>query len=245
MNFTFNVNTDAIKKFSRTLESMGKSYLPKAIKETLNKTALDVKKTSMPKLTKADFVNRKENFFKANSKVEFAQNGSISSMKATIGFHSNILAGKDNYAVKDLEQQEQGGTIGGRSFTPLDNARQGNNYNKAVKPNNRLSSIRNIINARNQQGKNSKQKFVKAAIVAGIGGYVLSRNTLFRIISGKTTLKNKETRFKTVALYNYKKNDKVKVKSTHFMRDASLESASKMEDIFIKEATAQLNRIAK
>lgn len=241
-----NINTDAVVKFTNILEGLKRSALPNAVRGSLNNAVFDVKTNTMPTKAGQTFVKRSPNFFKANSSFEKASGWDIAKMEARVGFTSDKLQGGNNYAVKDLEQQESGGTIGGRSFIPLKDARQGGNYNKLVKPNARLSKIKNIVNARNSRGKNKGEKFIRAAIEAGPNGYVISskNNILFKVsaMRARTNLKSKQSNFnfKLIPLYKYKKNGKVKVKSTGFMEAAANTSAMKIETYFIKEAQREI-----
>jgi hypothetical protein len=86
------------------------------------------------------FEKRSPNFFRANSKVEKATGWDVKSMRATVGFVSHNLK-YNNEAVRELEQQEHGGSIDHRTFVPLDDARKGGNPTP-VRPMNRLKSIR-------------------------------------------------------------------------------------------------------
>lgn len=233
-----NINNNAVVAYTNKLEKIHKSALPVAIRETLNSAAFDVKKNTMPDVAKKTFINRSPNFFKANSKVEKASGFNIASMKATVGFFSNDLKGSNNYAVKDLEQQEDGGSINKKSFIPLKTARSGNSNNKLVKPNARLSAINKIIDVRKSKEKNKRQAFIKSAIAAGNNGFVLSGKTLWKINSFKRNGKINKT-----ALYNFKKGRSINVKPTEFMKTASLESGQKMEMEFIRQAEKQIQRL--
>jgi hypothetical protein len=241
-----NINTDAIVKFTNTLEGLKKSALPNAVRGALNSAVFDVKTKTMPAKSKSEFINRSANFFKANSSFEKASGWDINKMQSVVGFTSDKLQGGNNYAVKDLEQQEYGGIIKGRSFVPLDTARQGNNKSKLVRSNARLSKIKNIVNARNSRGKNQKEKFIRAAIDAGPSGYVIAgrKSILFKVTAmrAKTDLKSRQSNFnfKAIPLYKYKRSGSVKVKRTDFMSEASLNSGAKLEQFFIREAERQI-----
>lgn len=215
--------------------------MPVAVRSTLNSAAFDVKKTTMPAKSAAQFKNRQPNFFKANSRVEMAKGLNVSSMRATVGFTSTSLKGENNYAVKDLEQQEEGGTIQKKSFIPMKQAR-GGSEDKPVLSRNRLSQIKNIVNAANMTGNTPRSKFVKAIIKAGTGGYVINANkykkTLFRVKSA--------SRPRMVEpLYSYREHRSVNVRSTGFMQDASIQSAGKMQKFFAIEAKKQINKALK
>lgn len=230
-----NINNDAVVKHTNTLEKMHRSALPLAIRNTLNTVAFDVKKNTMPASAEREFVTRAPNFFKANSRVEMARGWNVDSMQSMVGFLP-----KDQ-AVDDLEAQEYGGTIEGRSFIPMDQARAGGPAKK-VRPSNRLMKIANVVNANTMEGRTPQAKFINAAKKAGKGGYVLGNlgdKTLYKIeaIDGRTIKKK--------PLYSYEKNRDVSVSATGFMRAASLESAQKIEKIFIAQAERQIERLTK
>lgn len=241
-----NINTDAVVRHTARLERMHKSNLPIAVRNTLNSAAFDVKTNTMPASAKATFTERNKTFFKANSKVQTATGFNLKSMKATVGFFSNKLKGGNNFAVKDLEQQEKGGKIKGRSFIPTDQARGGNN-SKMVKPSNRFSKISGVkfIDARKgrTKGKSPGDRFHRAAGKAGKGGTVLApykgKMMLWRVNSIRKT---KSNQWKLTPLYSFEKNRAVKVSKTNFMKSASLKSAKKMERVFIKEAEKRFKK---
>jgi hypothetical protein len=240
---------------------MHKSALPNAIRETLSKSALNVKQETMPKSAKKEFVNREPNFFKGNSSVEFAKGYDVKSMKATVGFiDSKLKGGKSNYAVKDLQQQEHGGRIGGRSFKPTIYARAGKNSKGLVLPKFRISKIgKKLIDASKMHHLTDKQKFVVAAKLAKKGGYVLSKGMLWRIDQNPKIADSKgvtEINFKgqkvgyshytglieRTPLYTFQKSGQAAVARTNFMREASMSTQKHMEAVFIKEAEKQIER---
>lgn len=244
--FTLNVNTDACIGLTNKLEKINRSALPLAIRDSLNMAAKDVKQVTMPASARSEFTQRQKNFFTANSRFEYAQGFNINSMKATVGFYENKLANAStNYAVKDLERQEHSGNIGGKSFIPLSTARIGSKGN--VRSVFRLKKIRErgIVNARNQTGANKKEKFIKAVFKAGPGGYVLGstikgENILWKVNSLSSNLKTKK--LDLTPLYDVSKNRSVKVNATHFMKEASLLSAKKMEGFYIANAQKQMKK---
>lgn len=257
-NIQLNIDSDELQAYVKKLRGMHKSAFPNAVRETLSKAALNVKQKTMPKSAKKEFTQRSPNFFKANSSVDFAKGYNVGQMKAVVGFVSTKLKlGSKNFAIKDLEKQEYGGSIGGRSLIPMSRARTGNNPKKNVKKTNRLSEIdfskvvkSNRI-ASKLGGKNKKQAFIRAAIMAkklyGAESYVLGnakngKKTLSRIDSISTNLQTKKLEIKRTPLYTYAKGRVVKVESTHFMKRASFETQSNMNAIFIQEAQKQFER---
>lgn len=235
-----NIDNNAVREFTNTLEKMHRSALPSAIRGTLNKAVFYTKGTSLQKSADASFEKRQPNFFRANSRFENATGFNVSTMKATIGMTETSLKGQHNYAVQDLEEQERGGVIHRKSFIPLPAARIGKSNQKNVRANARLSSIKKIIDAKKTTGKSSRQKFVNAILDAGAGGFVLSGNILWRINSTK-----KSGRFfkDKTAVYTFKRGRSVRVSGTGFMQKASLESAGRMEGFYQAEAKRQIDKL--
>lgn len=244
----FNVNTSAVIKYTNKLEKIQKSALPIAIRSTLNDAVFDVKTRTMPQSAQQKFTQRRKNFFTANSKFDSAKGLSINSMKATVGFYENKLTNAaTNYAVKDLEKQERGGTINEKQFIPMAPARVGGEGN--VRPNARLKAIKNhgIIVARNLSGGKTKaEKFIRAMYKAGPGGFVLGgtkkgENILWRINSLPTGLSH-GTGLDITAMYDYSKGRNVHVEKTAFMKEASLRTAKRLPDFYAKNANKQLQK---
>lgn len=222
-----NVNTDAVVSFTNTLEKMTKSAFPFAIRNTLNSMALDVKMKTMPAQAQKAFVNREKTFFKSQSRVQFASGYNINAMKSTVGFISSNLK-YNNYAVKDLEDQEEGGEISNRTFVPTNEARLGKNKAGKITARTRLKRINRIVDASKVTGKSPQVRFIHAVHEAGKGGFVLSGKKLWRIDSI-----SKKGKIKKTYIYSFKKGRKVKVKPTYFMRKASELSAKKGEMLYI------------
>jgi len=237
------INTDGLVALTNKLEKLHRSALPSAVRGTLNDAVYDVKTNTMMRSASQEFINRDKNFFKANSKFDPATGFDIKTMEASVGFKS--IGGK-NYAVEDLEQQESGGEINKKSFIPTVFARKGGTKKGLVKPNARLSSIKKIINVRDSVGKNSQEKFVIAAAVAGKGGFVLKGNMLYRITTApKSNLKTRKANFKAEPIYSFKEGRKANVNATHFMEKATLLTAKKLPDLYYKQGERQLTKVWK
>lgn len=249
MNFFLNINTSKLVSFTNKLEKLRRADLPVAIRGTLNKAAFDVKQVTMPASTGARFEKRNPNFFKANSKVEMAQGLSVPSMRSTVGFVSTNLQ-YNNEAVRELQQQEYGGQIGSRTFVPTEAARTGSNATP-VRPKNRLRTIgkgieNRAIHASKLTGANRRTKFIKAAIKAGPGGYVIAglrKPMLYRIDS--LSRKFGRTFVRQTPLYSYQKGRSVRIKQTGFMRQATLVSANRLNKFFIEEANRRFKKAMK
>ena len=252
MPVLFSIDTKASKDFAAKLQQMKASAFPNAVRETLSKAALNVKQKTMPISAKKAFTERQKNFFKANSKVDFAKGKDIKTMQSEVGFISEKLKGNSNYAVKDLEAQEHGGQIQKKSFIPLDTARSGKSKSKLVQRKNILNNIKSIVRANPREKRGKKQAWVRAAIMAkklfGQEAYVLGnmrngKQTLSRINSISKI--GRKISINRTPLYSFEKGRSVKASGTGFMKRASFETQSNMEQIFIQEAQKQLANITR
>jgi hypothetical protein len=230
---TLNIATGNLVKFTNRLEKLSKSDLPRVVKKTLDETAMDVKSRTMPKSAKDNFTIRRANFFKANSRVQFATFSSdLSKISSTVGF---VPLKGQNKAVEDLEAQEHGGKIK-RSFVAMDTARAGNSNAKQVQAKNRLGNVKNPVHAAKGKGKSAGSRMIRAVNKAGVGGHVLSeKGIVWRVNSIR------RGGLKMTPIYSYKKGRQVQIKGTDFMRDASLDSTKTMDDKFIKNAQKQID----
>jgi hypothetical protein len=248
MNFHFDINSRAAVVLTNKLEKLRKSALPTAIRNTLNSAAFDVKQRTMPVTASKHFVNRKPNFFKANSKVFMAQGNDVNTLRAVVGFVP-MKAEYNNFAVRELEQQEHSGVIPKRSFIPNDQSRSGSSLSGQVLPSNRLNVLKNIVDSTKSSGRNRREKFIKAAIYAGKKGLVLGNlgttQTLFRIKNIKRDSNGKTIIVKT-PLYSFKKGRNVRIrKATHFMREASYVTMKRINGFYTREAQRQIQRVFK
>jgi hypothetical protein len=255
------VDTKELNAWTQKLKEMNRYSFPVAIRQTLSKVAFDVKTTTMPKQTQRVFENRRQNFFKANSRVEPAKGLNINAMMSQVGFISTGLHNSStNYSIEDLKQQEYGGKIGGRAFIPMKNARVG--FKGVVRANYRMEQLedKEFINAKNVRSLSGhgatnmtarvrKQKLIRAAIMAkrlnNSSAYVLGNpnasgaQTLFKVSSLSI---GRRFNMRLIPLYTYQPGRKVNVSRTNFMKVSSLQSQKKMEEIYKKEA---FNQIAK
>lgn len=240
------INSREVVRFAAKLERMSKSALPVAVRQTLNSAAFDVKQKTMPESAKKQFIQRSPNFFKANSKVTPASGFDVKGMVATVGF---IPLSGTNKAVDDLEQQEHGGGIEGRSFVGVKSARVGQSTSKPIRANARISDIKKrLVNAKRATGRSNKERFIKSALHAGIGGEILGNRVsekgsrfVFRVKAIKRV--KSRTVVKTELLYAYKKGRVVNPKATHFMQSASEKSGGIMEAKFKEHAQRAINKI--
>jgi len=232
------INADASVVFANKLEKIHRAALPNAVRSTLNSVAFDVKKKTMPSQAKKIFEERRANFFKGTSKVEMARGWNINEMSSVVGF----VGAEKNQAVEDLEKQERGGSIDGRSFVPLPAARIGENDSNAVHAKYRTKNFKNIVRAGKQRGGSTGVRFIKAAIKAGKGGNVIGQNgLLYRVLK----INSRSHTFKLRAIYTFKKGRSVKIKPTGFMKKASQISHPKMNRMFEIEAKKQIKKFMK
>lgn len=245
MNTYVDIDSRELVIFINKLEKMRRSALPVAIRGTLNKAAFDVKQRTMIESSEAHFIKRKPNFFKANSRVQMASGFAVSSMRSVVGFTSAGANNYTNFAVQELRQQEYGGAIGHRSFIPLDTARTGENPAGLVRPGQRLSEIKGIQDSNLGPGNTEKEKFVRAAIRAGRGGFVLGntpKQMLHRVM-GLKRVKGRITRVKTRPLYSFSRGREVNIQATGFMREATRRTAASIPRFFVNEANRQFARL--
>jgi len=230
------VDLTKFNEFTDKLGTLHRSAYPNAVRGTLNSAAFDMKQNTMLKSAKHKFINRTPNFFKANSRVEQAKGWTVNGMTSTIGMVS--LKG-NNKAVDDLEQQEHGGTIRGRSFIPIKSARIGGSNAKNVQKKSRIGGIKNIVRAKNARGKSPRQRLVKSAVYAGAGGHVLSERGILWRINSMQRVKGGKWVFKMTPIHSFKKGRSVKVRATHFMEHAAKLTAKKIPLFFKKESERQ------
>jgi len=228
-------------RHSVLLSRMRKSALPNAVRDTLNAAAFDVKGNTLFKSAEENFVMRDKNFFKANSRVEKAAGFDINTMHSTVGMKS---MGGTNHAVDDLEQQEHGGTIRGKSFIPSQSneARVSKSHAKKVKKEARLSTLKKMVRARSAQGSSEGQRFIKTAHHVGVKGkFISERGVVWRVNSLART---RGGSMKLSRLYTYKSGRSISIKTaTHFMQEAAEKSAKGLPRWFQANALRQIRRI--
>lgn len=240
-NFTLNIDSSAVARHTEQLRQLHRSALPVAIRGSLSKAAMNVKQDTMPKSSNI-FIKRNPTFFKSTSNVDFAKGFDVNTMRATVGFMPQSGAKETGGATTDLQQQEQRGKIGHRSFIPLASARTGNAWSKNVKAAMRTKAIMSkIVDSKDINAKTKKGQFMASARHAGKGGFLignnLSKNGNKLLWFIKSVDKNK---VKAIPIYSVRSHRNVAVKATNFMRNASLKSSLRIEQYFIQEAEKQI-----
>lgn len=234
-----NINTDALVVLTNKLEKMRRSDLPIAVMNTLNSAAFDVKMNTMIKATDKEFIKRRPSFWKAKSKVFKASGWDIEAMQSMVGFVGS------EQAVEDLEQQQEGGEIDGRSFIPTKQARVSKNERKMVRANARLAAIKKIVDPRDVDGASDAQKFRKSAIHAGVGGHVRGTGKWDDLIWRVNAMPEQGETMKLTALYTYESGRAVRITATDFMGKAADMTAKKIPDIYAKEAQRRFEKAMK
>lgn len=244
-----NVDTRDTVVMTNKLEKLHRSAFPLAVRGALNKAAFNTKGKTLLQTTEKTFTNRQKNFFRANSKVFMAKGWDVRKMVSEVGMVEGKLKGDKNYAVKDLAQQERGGSIGGRSFIPISSgARVGGSYGRNVKRKLRIGqNVGSIVDSKKTRGNSKAQKYIAAAYQAGKGGLVLGNRsngnsrTVFEI-RGLKKVKG-FTKIKSIPVYSYSPNRKVKVKATKFMERSGEISGRQMAKFYNEEGQRQINRL--
>lgn len=227
------VHSDGIVAYTNTLEKLHRAAFPNAVRNTLTDLAFETKLKNLIPTTEKEFTIREKTFFKANSSVEKAKGFDMRSMESLVGMRSNRPKGANDYAVKDLEKQEHGGTITNKTFIASYGARIGKKGK--VRSAMRLNTLGQI-----KEQKNIKSRRVSFAIAIkeNEGGFfkggVKDEDNVFSVRNGKAKL-----------IYSHEKNRSVKVKSTKFMEKSSLKSMKVADTIFIKNARKQIERFMK
>ena len=243
------VNTEGLIKFSKKLDKIGNKSVPIAVRQTLNSVAFDAKKV-IPEEASKMFVIRNKGFYRRFSKVQMAEGLRINSMKSKVG-----IVADNNEAAENQTQQQITGTIGRRTFVPLDESRTGGDNKRLVKKENRLSELEldNVYDTKYSGGSNPKKRFIQTAIMAvkrfGGEGYVMHRGQkgkkiLYRIRRGANDINTTEGNLEVTPLYSVKRGRSVSIKQAKpFTRRAGLRVQKNASKHYIRHAKRQLSRI--
>lgn len=246
-----NVNSNEIVRYTRKLEKLGRSDFPVVVRQTLNTQAFQVKnKELIIEFSKA-FVVRNRSFPKAFSSVEMAKGFDVKSMISKVGFNDRKRGGSSEQAGRDMNQQQRGGTIGGRKYIPIDNARVSKSPKKNIRKNSRMSSIRKIVDSSKNQAGSSKQRYVKSALYAatkyGPGSFLShkgdnGKRTLYRIDRVGSSLKTRKLFIGVTPMYSVEEGRSVRVGPKPVTHRASLKVNKKVDSIFVKHAQKRFDK---
>lgn len=240
---SIDVNSSSLRKWSANLDKLGRSDLPIAIRSSLNAAAFDMKKTSLPASAKDNFKHlKKPNFFKRFTGVEKANGFNINQMRATFGM-TDMGQATARSAVENMKIQEQGGNIN-EGLDYLKDSR-GGNVNGTVRRANYYNKSR-VISARARAGKNTNKKsqFIAKAdqslnqnkpmfIETSKGNYLMQVLAIKKTKAGRITIKSKLI---------LKERENVKIKATHFIKEAAAVTQKKIPDFYIEEAKKRIEK---
>ena len=259
------IDADGIAKTAQKLADLKKNYFPAAVRNTLYALARDMRDAGGTIQESADGsfeYRRSATFIKNITWAEYAKGNDVNKMQAGagIGIHSN---GKDRVS-KRMEAQESGGTLH-RGYTPTKGARRGDLKNN-VKGGSRHNEAEYEDVGNDLVGMSGMQIMSKLATIYKNKGYVRMRTRRFgnkimiaRLTGSKTTFRTKFAGFTKTGkrkyrgefvrmkynmkfLYAYNEGKEVKIKATHFVREAGMQSLKKTEEFFNKAAKEQFER---
>lgn len=226
--------------FSFKLSRIHKAALPNAVRFSLNDAAKDVKFNTLQKHAKKEFKQKKPSFFKAFSGHQLASGYDISKMKSTAGMikenPKSPLKNKKSRASTDIREQQTAGTIERKSymFSKESRGSKGLVKKSAITFLNKKPIVsknkKTFIFYANQANKTKRPLLVKK----GRKGILVKVNRV---------LKRKGFLALTTPIASYEKDRKIKLRTRHpFVNNAAIESGKKLNNFFIKNAKAQLNR---
>ncbi len=251
------VNSDANVVFANKLEQLNRSAFPVAVRQALDSTAFDMKKTEIERSANKRFKKRHPgNIYRRFTRVNKAKGFNVNKMESQAGW---VKFPNSDFA-ENQGIQERGGKIDGRSFIPTSQARSGSGQ---VKPKYRMSRLRNqrIIDAKKVKSRRGKggsrvqirdrrQKFITSAIAAkkqfGTNAYVISQfssggsRILYYINQANPT--NSGLKLRYTPIYSVSGNRKADIRRTNYLSQAGEMSAKKMDNFFRKSAERQFKK---
>ena len=156
--FSLDVNTDASIELTAKLEKLNKSAFPSAVRNTLNKAALNMKQKGILISAKENFSHvRSPYFFKKFTLVNKASGFDVQRMQSVVGF-SDASNPSVRRVVEGLKKHEFGGMIDD-GMRYLKASRTSTNYSKTVQRRNYYKKG-NVITGRSGRKGTRKSKFV-------------------------------------------------------------------------------------
>lgn len=249
------IDNSQVVRFTQRLREMHRSDLPVVVRQTLNDTAFDVYKNSMPATFRNEFTVRNKTFLKAHSGVKKAEGFNVSSMKSRVGIIPN-----GSKAAEGLTKQEFGGSTK-RPFMYMDEARVSKSMSKLVRSKNIIlgkggnivtgtPTIANKYSRKSGYGsRNRKANTVAEAIVAAkTGKFVMWRGSSTETamfvrsvrFSGKGP--NRKVNIKADPIASYVEGYNKKITSTHFLEHSSYKSYLLQYHFFIVNAKRRFER---
>lgn len=237
MPINFKHDIKDTKGLSRKLQQLNRSAFPVVVRQTLNNTAIDVKKKTLVDTAKDVFIVRSPSFFKRHSKVDFAKGFEIGKMVSSVG-----MIGDET---KNFHEQEIGGTVR-RVAIPNTGARTSQSNKRRIAK--RYYLQQNAIvdgNKRTSRRRSNKSQRVADAFIAHKTGKWLWKNeTLFEVRRFNKT-RSGRVKIKMKPLYSIKRNRSVKIDATNFIEKAALAAIPNMERHFVVAANKQFKKTFK
>lgn len=239
------VNNDDVIEFTAKLERLNKSAFPSAVRNTLNRTAFEMKK-EIPRVAADTFITRQRAFFRRFSVVDKADGFKVNSMKAITG----IDATKNKELADNLASQEVGGMVRGRKLIAHDDARVSKSQNKRVSAKNRMNKVRihDATPAYRAHRGSRRSKFIAAVMSTAKSGkqhmYLKTgtRGMVYEVTAVSRNIRSRKVNFKIKKLYSVRSNKSHSVKATGFMRKSANLASKDIRKFFRENAEFQFNK---
>lgn len=253
MPFKINVNSTANVELTRKLEKLNRSAFPVAVRQTLNTQAFETKTKALVQEFDETFDVRSPGFVKAFSEVEMAKGFDVKNMMAKVGMTDRKRGGQSEQAGRDMEEQQLGGTIGGRKYIPIDTARVSKSPKKKVKRGLRLADVSKatVVDSSVNKARTGKQRYVRTALYAanryGSGVYIShkgdnGKTTLYRIDRVGSDIRTRKLFIGVTPVYSVEEGRSVTVTGKPFTLRAAVKVNKNVERIFEKHARVQFEK---
>ncbi len=235
------INADANVAIALKLEMMSRSAFPVAIRQTLNAAAFDMKTKTLQESANRNFIKRSPNFFKTFSKVNKATGFNVKTMNSIVGLTAHGVQSAET-AVKNMNQQEAGGKIT-KGIDYLKAARNGSNRRRVQKAN--YFKVNSFLTGPSIRRTKSSQYVAEAYMAMKTGSLIKykarsGKEFFAKVVGISSSIKRRTLNIKTKLLYESRGT--VKIKATHFVREAAVVTHNKMPEFFRIEAEKQFAR---
>lgn len=243
----FNVNTYAVIDYTHRLEKLSRSAFPMAVRGTLNAAAFDVKTNTLQESAKKHFIQRAPTFFRRFTSVDKATGFEVNAMAASVGFTAQGET-KAQTPVSNMAKQESGGAIA----EELDYFKQarGGNLARPVVRSNRFDKEKFLSGKFKRAGGTTKSRFIASAY-ASLNNkkrmFFKSKNGVgFTMqVTSIQKLKRGDIRITSKLLSMNRDHRPIHIRATKFSFDAAMATVPKMNDMYVKEANKQFDKILK
>jgi len=240
----FNVNNKDCFEYAKRLDAMKRYDFPLAVRGTLNDLAFKQQKLITKEAKKLFQHNRVPTFFRAFSTTHKATGWDVNSMISLAGIQD-----KGKKAIKNLQQQEAGGSIKGKSFI-YENASRGGSANSAVRPQNYIKNFGIIKGKFTKKFKSAKARFIAAAIVAQKTGKLLitgeRRGRFAILVKGLYLHTHNEVSMQSDLMFAFKKSGhRFTVNKHPFIEISTKETVAGINEIFKENAEKRFTKALK